>query len=120
MTLRDPILVTHIASGTLGLILGPIAMRAPKRRGRHTDAGTIYHWNMLAVAISAIGLAIIKWSTLWWFLPIAVFSYGNAFVGYRAVRRKRPGWLPWHIRGMGVSRQLAGLTKPKASPTPGH
>jgi uncharacterized membrane protein len=103
MSLRDPILAVHIATGTAGLILGPIIMRAPKRRGRHTNLGGIYHWNMLAVAISAIGLAVLSWHRLWWFVPIAVFSYGNAFVGYRAVKRRRPGWLPWHIRGMGGS-----------------
>jgi hypothetical protein len=103
MSLRDPILAVHIASGSLGLVLGPIAMLAPKRRGRHTKVGDVYHWNMLVVCVSAIGLAVVAWSRLWWFLPIAVFSYGNALFGYVAIKRRRPGWLPRHIGGMGGS-----------------
>jgi len=100
---RDGILALHIATGSFGLILGPITMLAPKRRGRHTRAGTVYHFNMLAVCVSAAAMAIIDFRRIWWFLPIAAFSYANAFVGWRAVRRRRPGWLPTHIAGMGGS-----------------
>jgi uncharacterized membrane protein len=100
---RDGILALHIATGSFGLILGPIAMLAPKRRGRHTRAGSVYHWNMLAVCVSAAAMALIDFGRIWWFLPIAAFSYANAFVGWRAVRRRRPGWLPVHIAGMGGS-----------------
>ena len=103
MSLRDPILVAHIAAGTAGLVLGPVAMLAPKRRGRHTRAGTVYHWVMLAVCVSAAGLALLDWTRLWWFLPIAAFSYGWALLGYVMVRRRPRGWLAWHIRGMGGS-----------------
>src|SRR4051794_14360481 len=103
MTLRTAFLAIHITTGSLGLVLGPIAMLSPKRRGRHTRIGTVYHWNMLVVCFSAVGLAVVAWSRLWWFVPIAVFSYGNALWGYVAVRRKRPGWLRRHIGGMGGS-----------------
>jgi uncharacterized membrane protein len=101
--MRDPLLVVHIAAGTLALLLGPIAMLAPKRRGRHTRVGSIYHWTMLAVCVSAAGLALIDFSRIGWFLPIAVFSYANAFVGYNAARRRYHGWLAHHIAGMGGS-----------------
>jgi hypothetical protein len=103
MTVHSAFLAIHIAAGSFGLVLGPVAMLAPKRRGRHTRAGTVYHWNMLVVGLSAIGLAVLAWAQIWWFVPIAVFSYGNALFGYLAVRRKRPGWLPRHIGGMGGS-----------------
>src|SRR3954454_2161182 len=103
MSLRDPALALHIASGTLGLLLGPVAMRAPKRRGRHTDAGTVYFWAMAAVCASAAVLAVLDWHRLWWFLPIAAFSYANALVGYLAVRIRPEGWLRAHIGGMGGS-----------------
>jgi hypothetical protein len=103
MTLRDPFLAIHIAAGTTGLILGPIAMRAPKRRGPHTRLGESYHWVMLAVCASAAGLAILGWSRIWWFLPIAIFSYANAFAGYLAAKRRWRGWLRAHIGGMGGS-----------------
>ena len=66
--MRDGILALHIATGSFGLILGPIAMLAPKRRGRHTRAGTVYHFNMLAVCVSAAAMAIIDFRRIWWFL----------------------------------------------------
>jgi hypothetical protein len=103
MGLRDPVLAFHIASGSAGLLLGPLAMTAPKRRGRHTRVGGAYHWTMLVVCLSAATLAVIDWGRIWWFLPIAAFSYGNALAGYVAVKLRRPGWLPWHIGGMGGS-----------------
>ena len=103
MDLRDQFLAVHIAAGTTGLILGPLAMRAPKRRGPHTRLGETYHWVMLAVCLTAAGLAILAWHRIWWFLPIAAFSYANALHGYFAVKRRRPRWLRRHIAGMGGS-----------------
>jgi len=103
MTLHTAFLAIHIAAGSLGLVLGPVAMLSPKRRGRHTRVGTVYFWNMAVVCVSAVGLAILAWSQIWWFVPIAVFSFANALVGYLAVRRRRPGWLVRHIGGMGGS-----------------
>jgi uncharacterized membrane protein len=103
LDLWEPILAIHIAAGTTGLILGPLAMRAPKRRGPHARLGETYHWMMLAVCVSAAGLAVLEWHRLWWFLPIAVFSYANALVGYVAIKRRPPGWLRLHVRGMGGS-----------------
>lgn len=100
MSLRDPVLIIHIAAGTAGLVLGPVAMTARKRRGRHTQVGGLYHWVMLAVCLTAAVMALSEWSRLWWFLPIAVFSYANALVGYLAVRIRWRGWLPFHIGGM--------------------
>ena len=101
--MRDPILALHIAAGATGLILGPLAMRAIKRRGPHTQLGEAYHWVMLTVCLSAAALAILAWHRIWWFLPIAAFSYANAFVGYVAVKRRRRGWLRAHIGGMSGS-----------------
>jgi hypothetical protein len=103
MALRDPVLALHIASGSAGLLLGPLAMSAPKRRGRHTRAGGAYHWTMLVVCLSAAALAALDWARIWWFLPIAAFSYANALLGYLAVKVRWPGWLGPHIGGMGGS-----------------
>src|SRR5918992_1094139 len=103
MTLGDPLLAIHVAAGATGLILGPLTMRATKRRGPHTRLGEAYHWVMLAATATAAALAVLAWHELWWFLPIAVFSYGNAFVGYVAAKRRRRGWLRLHIAGMGGS-----------------
>ncbi|HEX8743438.1 MAG TPA: DUF2306 domain-containing protein [Thermoleophilaceae bacterium] len=100
MTLRDPLLALHVTAGATGLLLGPVTMRAIKRRGPHTRLGEAYHWVMLTVAATAAALAVLAWQRIWWFLPIALFSYANALVGYVAVKRRRPRWLKRHIGGM--------------------
>ena len=103
MTLFGAILALHIAAGAAGLILGPIAMRARKRRGVHTRAGEAYHWVVLAVCVTASLLAFLDWGRLWWFLPIALGSYAFALVGYMAAKRRWQGWLRGHIAGQGGS-----------------
>src|SRR5947209_456490 len=94
------LLLIHIAGGSAGLLLGPVAMFARKRRGLHTVVGGIYHALMAVVCLTASAMAVLHWSTAWYLLPIGIFSYGNAWIGYRAARAKRPGWLPKHIGGM--------------------
>lgn len=103
MTVFRWILALHIVAGVLGLVLGPIAMQAAKRPGRHTRVGEAYHWVMLTVCLSAATLAVLDWSRLWWFLPIAAGSYAFALVGYLAAKRRWPGWLSTHISGQGGS-----------------
>jgi uncharacterized membrane protein YeaQ/YmgE (transglycosylase-associated protein family) len=103
MPIPDALLAVHIAAGATGLALGPLTMRATKRRGPHTRLGEAYHWVMLAVTATASALAVLAWHELSWFLPLAVFSYGNALVGYVAAKRRPRGWLRFHIAGMGGS-----------------
>lgn len=103
MTLFGAILALHIAAGAAGLILGPIAMRARKRRGVHTRAGEAYQWVVLAVCLTASLLAFLDWERLWWFLPIALGSYAFALVGYMAAKRRWQGWLRARIAGQGGS-----------------
>ena len=57
MMLFRAVLVFHIAVGTVGLVLGPIAMTALKGSRLHAWAGKLYHWVMLAVCLSAAGPA---------------------------------------------------------------
>jgi hypothetical protein len=80
MIATNTILIVHIALGTAGLRLGPVAMTARKVPGLHTKAGEAYHW-MLGVCLSAATLAILDWRRIWWFLPIAGGSYAFAFLG---------------------------------------
>jgi len=103
MTVTDTVLLVHIALGTAGLILGPVAMTARKLPGLHTKAGEAYHWVMVGVCVSAGMLAILDWPRLWWFLPIAVGSYGFALLGYVAAKRRWNGWLRAHLTGQGGS-----------------
>lgn len=103
MTAADTILISHIALGTAGLILGPVAMIARKRPGLHTKTGEAYHWVMLGVCLSAGILAVLDWGRIWWFLPIAAGSYAFALLGYVAAKRRWRGWLRAHVAGQGGS-----------------
>ncbi|MDX6284670.1 MAG: hypothetical protein QOG53_155 [Frankiales bacterium] len=87
----------HIAAGSLGLLLGPIAMTAPKRPGRHTRAGLAYQGATAVLAVTAIGLAVFNWSELWFLALIAVGTEAAALGGWWVQERRRPGWLPVHI-----------------------
>ena len=103
MTLAGTVLLVHIALGTAGLVLGPVAMVARKLPGLHTQAGEAYHWVMLGVCVSASTLAVLDWGRIWWFLPIAVGSYAFALLGYVAAKRRWRGWLRAHLTGQGGS-----------------
>jgi hypothetical protein len=103
MTLGSAILALHIAFGSIGLALGPIAMSARKRPGLHTNAGEFYHWNMFCLCITAGGLALLNWERNWWFLPLAIFSYAFALLGYLAAKLRWHNWLRWHVAGQGGS-----------------
>jgi hypothetical protein len=96
-------LVVHIAAGGIGLVLGPVAMLAGKRRGTHTRVGEAYHWNMLVVCLSAGALALLDWADAGFLLYIAIFSYAFALVGYVAAKKRPKGWLPVHISGQAGS-----------------
>jgi uncharacterized membrane protein YeaQ/YmgE (transglycosylase-associated protein family) len=95
-------LSVHVAAGSVGLVLGPILMLIPKRRGPHTRLGEVYHWTFLVLFISAVWLAILN-PDVWWLAPIGAFSYALALMGYLAAKRRRPGWLVPHIAGQGGS-----------------
>jgi hypothetical protein len=96
MSVRTLLLTVHISSGTLGLITGPWAMLMPKRRGWHPRIGRIYQVCVALICATAIGLAVIQ-PALWWFGVIAVATWAAALAGWQVSRRRRPGWLPWHI-----------------------
>jgi hypothetical protein len=101
--IRTVVLWIHIVSGALGMLVGLAAIWSTWRRRTHTASGEVYHWLVLLICVSAAGLAVLSWSSLWWFIPIAAASYAFAFVAYRAARRRRPGWLATYLRGLGGS-----------------
>lgn len=94
--MRDVLLGFHILCGAAGLVLGPVAMTAPKRRGRHTMAGLAYQAATAGLCASAIGLVALK-PSLWWLGLIAVGTEAAAAGGWLVQRRRRPGWLPVHV-----------------------
>lgn len=103
MALHELVLVIHIACGAGGIILGPIAMRARKMRGWHTRLGEIYHWLFLIIFLTTGALSFMDWQRLWWLLPVGIFSYAFALLGYVSAKLRWKNWLPFHLVGQGGS-----------------
>ena len=101
--MSDIALGVHIAAGSIGLFLGPLLAVAAKQRGTHTTLGEVYHWTFLVLFVSAVALAALNWSEVWWLALVGAFSYAFAFRGYVAAKRRGPGWLSGHVTGMGGS-----------------
>lgn len=99
MTTHQIVLTFHIGCGVVALLLGLIAMLATKQRGLHTIVGNVYHWAYVGLAVSACVIAALDWARLWWFVPIAVGSYGLALMGFLAAKIRWNGWLDYHLSG---------------------
>src|SRR4051812_7422988 len=93
----------HVAAGTCGLVMGPIAMFSPKHRGVHTRVGVAYYYNFLALFISAVALATLDFQRAWWLALVGAFSYYFARKGYRAAIDRGPNWIVNHVSGQGGS-----------------
>ncbi len=113
------LLVTHVAAGTTGLLLGPLALAAPKRAGWHSRLGVAYQGVVAVMACSALGLVVLDPGRLWGLGVIAVATEAAALAGWQVRRRHRRGWLAWHIRlmcGSYLSFVTAALVTNWASP----
>jgi hypothetical protein len=101
--LRDVLLAAHIAAGTAGLLIGPVAMAAPKRRGWHTRAGISYQIAVAVLTTTALGLTAFAPKRLWPLALIAVATETAALIGWSAQRGRKAGWLPRHVGFMAGS-----------------
>ena len=97
--MRDTVLAVHIAAGTLGLVLGPAAMLAPKRPGRHPGLGRAYQASTALLCLSAFGLVAYR-PGLWWLGVIAAATWAAALGGWWCARRRFRGWILWHLNLM--------------------
>lgn len=100
---HDIVLALHVAAGALGLVLGPLTILAERTRPHRSRAGLAYHWSVLGVAVTAVGLVAFDPSRLWWLAPLAALSYGLALLGVVASRRHGDRWVRLHARGQGGS-----------------
>lgn len=89
-----------VAGGT-ALVLGPLAMKAPKEIGAHSRLGEAFFVAVTAVSLSGSILAVMFWETRWMFLFIAVGTYAFAALGYVASKKRWRGWLVSHVAGVG-------------------
>ncbi len=103
MTLHGLVMTVHIVCGSAGIALGPIIMWASKQPGWHTRLGEIYHWLFLVIFLTTGVLAWMDWERIWWLLPVGIFSYSFALLGYVAAKLRWRNWLPLHLIGQGGS-----------------
>ncbi|MGI8721856.1 MAG: hypothetical protein ACR2JG_06475 [Geodermatophilaceae bacterium] len=98
--LHTVILALHIASGVLGVALGPFAI-ARVARGGVDWLTSAYHLSVALVCLSAVGLAALDPARLWWFVLIATGSYLFAARAMRDIRSVRAQWQARAVRGFG-------------------
>jgi hypothetical protein len=63
----------------------------------------VYLYALGVVAGTALVLAVLCWPHDVHLLTLGLVAFVLGLVGYRARRRRRPGWVRWHIVGMGGS-----------------
>jgi hypothetical protein len=99
ITMRDLLLPLHAGAGTLGLLLGPLAViAAVAGRTRLRDrAHHGYQVGVAGVCASALLLAGRAADEFWWLIPIALATQALAIVGARSER------LAFRAHGLGGS-----------------
>jgi hypothetical protein len=107
----DPVFVlivfgVHIPLGVVCVAAGAFAMLARKGRGRHSVAGTLYYWSLLALFISAAALAVMRWTENYHLFVLGLLAFVTAWLGRAAVRDRGRNWVRLHIAGMGSSYVL--------------
>jgi len=109
----EPLIATlrwiHIAAGMLALGLAPAAMLTVKGGRAHRRWGKTYFWAIAVVASTAVVLGLFRPQIF--LVLLAVFSFYQAFSGYRALSRKRPA----QGQGPGVIDWAAALVTLAAS-----
>ena len=95
--MQDLLILAHVAAGAVGLLAGPVAGLARKRRGLHTTAGWTYQVCCAVLCLSALALVALD-PGLWPFALIAVPTELAAAGAVVVRRRRRPGWLPMHVQ----------------------
>jgi hypothetical protein len=93
------LLTVHVASGSLALILGPVAMFLPKRPRRHPRVGIAYQISVAVLCVSAIGLTAMH-PVLWWLDVIVAATWASALAGWWVRRHQPRGWLSLHVSFM--------------------
>lgn len=101
MTIDSVLRWIHVGAGALALVVGPLAMWAPKCIGLHSRLGEAFFVMVTAVSLSGGVLAVVHWETRWMFLLIAVGTYAFALLGYVAAKRRWRKWLLAHVIGQG-------------------
>ena len=98
-----PMLGIHILAGLVCIVTGIVTMASEKRAGLHPICGTIYHWSLAVLVISAGFLAVAHCTEDGVLLALGVISFGASCLGRTARRRHWQSWVGTHIIFMGTS-----------------
>lgn len=98
-----PMLGVHILAGLVCVVTGVVTMASEKRPGLHPLCGTIYHWGLAVLVVSAVFLAATNWTNDRVLLVIGAISLGASYLGRTARRRQWQAWVGTHITSMGFS-----------------
>ena len=96
----------HIPLGLACLAIGAIAILSEKRRGRHSNFGTIYFWCLLALFVSSSCLSLMRWAENYHLFILGAMSFACGWIGRTSLRRRWSHWVRVHIAGMGLSYVL--------------
>ena len=103
----DPVFLAiigvHVLFGLAAVIAGAAAMLSRKRRGRHSDMGTIYFWCLSGVFATMSALSFMRWAENYRLFLLGALAFGCACLGRTAARRRWRQWPRLHLTGMGAS-----------------
>lgn len=102
----NTLLVLHIMVGFISLVTGVLALAVKKGEKIHRKSGKTFFYSMLAVALTAIGIAIPKRETF--LLTIAIFSFFQSYFGYRAIAKqsKQGSFIEWLVLSIAIINSL--------------
>ena len=103
MTVFRVALAVHVLAGLTSVVAGVLAATARKRPGRHPRAGLVYLSGVTVVCATSAVMAALRWPHDAHLFAIALVAFGLAAYGWRARRRRRPGWVVRHAIGLGGS-----------------
>ncbi len=95
--MRTALLISHIAAGVAGLLVGPAAIQAAMNDRRNTAPTAAYLAAVTVLTATAAGLVALRPGTLWPFLLLAVGTEA-AVLAARHARR-----IDHHVRLVGGS-----------------
>lgn len=82
-----PLPLLHAAFGFIALLAAPLAMVSRKGGDWHRRWGKAYFWSMALVAVTAVGLGVLRGN--WLMAMVAVFAFHMIATGYRALYLKK-------------------------------
>lgn len=113
-TLIRTLLLLHVAAGSAALLAALLAISLKKGSPKHNLTGRIYFWAMMAVAITAIPVSILRPNLMLFF--VAMFSAYMAYGGWRFGRRdryltQRAPYIEWGMLLIGIAMVISGLVQ---------